>query len=137
MRNLLWPSVSDEPSAKTVAHRATKWIFGWAILCVSVGLLDFLVTLTLPAPPVGASAATEFVWYILGMGLIFGVIAWRIGRMSLPWSIAGLSICVLAAIAILPSPFGFILYGFLVLVFTNAIHATSKYRRFVRNRHGS
>jgi hypothetical protein len=132
VRNLFWPSVSDELSAKAVARRASKLIFGWAILCVAVGLFDYLVTFTLPSPPVGVSAATEFVWYILGMGLIFAIIAWRINKMSIFWSIGGFSICVLAAIATFPSPFGIILYAFLVLVFANAIRATSKHRRFVR-----
>lgn len=134
MRTLFWPAVDDEQSAQIVAHRASRWIFAWSILCVAIGLFDFFIIVTLPPNPGGASGATEFVWYVLGAGLIFGVIAWRITKMSFAWSIAGLSISLLGAIAILPSPFGVFIYAVLILIFANAIHATFRYRRIVRKR---
>jgi hypothetical protein len=129
IRNMLWPEIADERSASTAIQRAAKWVFAWSFLLIAIGLLDLLVSLVLVAKsPSGISVATEFVWYTIGAGLMFGIIGWRIRKMSLGWAIAGLLICVIGALAVLPSPFGFVINIFLVLIFANAVRATYKYK---------
>ena len=130
MRHVVWPVIVDEKSAATAAHVASKLVFAWAFLLVAVGLLDLLVVILTPAAhePPGTSAASAFVWYTLGEGILFALIASRIRRMSLGWAIAGIVICIVGALAVLPSPFGFVVYAFLVLIFTNVVRASSKYK---------
>jgi hypothetical protein len=131
IRHIAWPVIVDEKSATTAAHVASKVVFAWSFLLVAVGLLDLLVVIVTPAThkPPGTSAASAFVWYTIGEGILFALIASRIRRVSLGWAIAGIVICVVGALAVLPSPFGFVVYAFLVLIFTNAVRASSKYKR--------
>jgi hypothetical protein len=131
MKRFLWPAITDEGSATTTVRTVSKCIFGWSVFLIAIGLLDLLIISLTPAggqKPSGTSVASAFVWYTIGVGLIFGVIGWRVKTMSFVWAIVGLSVCVLGAIAVLPSPFGFVIYVFLALVFANAVRATYKYK---------
>lgn len=133
-RNVLWPEIADEQSARTAIQRVSKWVFAWSFLLIAIGLFDLLVVSLTPVgtqKPSSTSVATAFVWYTIGVGIVFGVIGWRIRTMSLSWAIAGLSICALGALAVLPSPFAFVVYLFLVLIFANAVRAIHKYKRIV------
>ncbi len=130
LRNVFWPEISDERSALTATHRAAKWVFGWSILLIGIGLLDVVVILTMVTPKTTETrGATEFVWYTIGAGLLFGVIAWRVSKNSFGWAIGGLAICVIGALAILPSPFGFVVYVLLGIIFMTAVRAASKSKR--------
>lgn len=130
IRNILWPELPDEQSAATAIQRAAKWVFGWSILLVAIGLLDLVVSLTMVTPKTTeTSAATEFVWYTIGAGLLFGIIAWRVSKNSRGWAIGGIAVCVIGALAILPSPFGFVVYVLLGLIFVTAVRAASKSKR--------
>jgi fucose permease len=130
LRNVLWPEIPDAQSALTASQRASKWVLGWSILLVAIGLLDLVVSLTTVLPKTTeTAAATEFVWYTIGAGLLFGLIAWRVSKNSLGWAIGGLAICIIGAFAILPSPFGFAVYVLLGLIFVTAIRAASKHKR--------
>ena len=131
MRQIVWPVIADEKSASTAVRTMSKWVLGWAALLVAIGLLDLLIISLAPAgvqKPSGTSVASAFVWYTIGVGLIFGVIGWRVKAMSFTWAIIGLLVCVLGAVAVLPSPFAFVIYVFLVLIFANAVRATHKYK---------
>ena len=130
---MLWPSIADEESATTAIQRVSKLVFAWSFLLIAIGLFDLLVVSLTPVgrqKPSGTSVATAFVWYTIGVGIVFGVIGWRIRTMSLSWAIAGLLVCAVGALAVLPSPFAFVVYIFLVLIFANAVRATYKYKRF-------
>jgi hypothetical protein len=130
IRNVIWPELEDEQSVALAVQRAAKLVYGWSILLIAIGLLDLVVTLFLMAKkPSGTSVATDFVWFTLGAGLFFALIAWRISRNSLGWAIAGLAICALGAFAVLPSVLGFLIYVFIVLIFVSAVRATYKFRR--------
>ncbi len=130
LRNVFWPEISDERSALTSTRRVAKWVFGWSILLIAIGLLDLVVSLTMVAPKTTeTTAATEFVWYTMGAGILFAIIAWRVSKNSLGWAIGGLAICIIGALAILPSPFGFAVYVLLGLIFVTAVRAASKSKR--------
>lgn len=130
---MLWPSIADEASARIVIRRAFKWAIVWSFLCLAIGLLVLLASFATVGRQrsSGTSAATVFAWYSIGEGIFFGVIAWRIRTMSRGWAITGLSVAVVGAPAVLPSPFAFVAYLFVVLAFTNACRATNTYKRMV------
>lgn len=130
IKNAIWSELSDERSIAIAVQRAGKWVFGWSFLLIAIGLLDLLVSLFLMAKkPSGTTVAIEFVWYTIGAGLLFAFIGWQIRRNSLGWSIAGLAICSFGAFTALPSPFAFLIYAFLVLIFVNAVRANYKVKR--------
>jgi hypothetical protein len=132
MRHIVWPEIADQKSATATARLASKLVLAWSFLLIAIGLFDLLVVSVTPAgahQPSGTSVASAFVWYTIGEGIIFAVIGWRIRAMSLGWAIAGVAICVVGALAVLPSPFSFVVYVFLVLIFTNVVRASSKYKR--------
>jgi hypothetical protein len=130
-RNVLWPEFADEKSATIAVRRVSNWVFVWSALCVAIGLLDLIVSISLVGnrKASGGGTGTEFVWYIIVEGLVYGVIAWRIRNMSVSWALVGLVISVVGALAVLRSPFAFILYAFLVLAFISALRAINKQRR--------
>jgi hypothetical protein len=130
-RNVLWPEIADDKSAVIAVQRVSTWVFVWSSLCLAIGLLDLIVSISLAnnRKASGGSIGMEFVWYIIIEGLIYGVIAWRIRMMSVIWAIVGLVISAVGALAVLPSPFAFLLYALLVLAFINAVRATNRHRR--------
>jgi hypothetical protein len=129
---MLWPPIADEESASRAASQASKLVFAWSFFLIGIGLLDLLVVSVTPSggnKPAGTSVASAFVWYTLGEGLVFVAIGWRVRKMSLGWAIAGLLVCLLGAVAVLPSPFAFVVYAFLVLIFANLIRASRIHKR--------
>jgi hypothetical protein len=52
--------------------------------------------------------------------------------MSGAWAVAGLVICIIGAIAILPSPFGFAIYVFFALIFANTVRAIRRHNQAFR-----
>ena len=130
-RNALWPEISDEKSATIAVQRVSNWVFIWSFLCLGIGVLDLIVSISLVSnrKASGGGTGTEFVWYIIVEGLLYGVIAWRIRKMSVSWAVVGLVISAVGALAVLRSPFAFILYAFLVLAFISALRAINKHRR--------
>ena len=131
VKQLFWPAITDEKSAATTIQHASRWVFGWAALLVAIGLLDLIVLSLMPSSKQTSSDASAFVWYAIGAGVVFGIIGWRMRGNSFGCSIAGLLICLIGAFAVLPSPFAFLIYVFLVLIFTNAIRAIYRYKRSV------
>lgn len=129
MRRLFWPVIADEKSASGAVRIASKWIFGWSALLVGIGLIDLIVVVLAPMQTQNGSVATAFVWYTIGAAAVFGLIAWRIRSMSLPWSIAGLLTCIVGAITVLPSPFALVVYLFLASISLGAVRATYEHRR--------
>jgi len=63
----------------------------------------------------------------LFVGILFGLVAWKMRRMSLPWTLGGLilaAIILLADLAEMPSPIALIAHAFVILYFVNAVKAT-------------
>jgi hypothetical protein len=131
VRGLFWPVIADEESASRAVRIVSWCIFGWSGLLVCIGVIDLIVVILAPSRTPAGSVASAFVWYTVGLAAVFGLIAWRIRSMSLPWSIVGLVICVIGAISVLPSPFALAVYAFLALISIGAVRATHKYRRLI------
>jgi hypothetical protein len=131
VKAVVWPALDDQNSTVAAVSRASKWVFGWAVLLVAIGLLDLLIVSFVPASskPPGTTVASAFIWYAIAVGMIFAFIGWRIKKMSLAWAIAGFLLCVLAAAAVFPSPIAIVIYLFLILMFVNAVRATYKYKK--------
>lgn len=135
MKQVLWPVLTDDQSARILAQRTSNWVFAWSVLWLAIGTLDLIVILLTSGAQTrsGATVAQAFVWYAIAQGIVFGVIGWGIRKISLISSIIGLVISIVGALAILPSPFGFFFYLVLAVVLLNAVRATHRHQQTIRH----
>jgi hypothetical protein len=111
----LWPEIESRTEAIQVSRQGV-----WAAIfsCAITALVSVL-------------SIFGFDWFSLLDAAIFAVIAWRIYRLSLPWSIAGLVFFVAERIfglyhsAVKVSFVGWIVAALLTLCYMNSVRATS------------
>jgi hypothetical protein len=136
----LWHHVNDEPSARRAVERAARITTVWAVINVGLGIISILsgsrITERDPLKWQGGvidNGGQSISGYaFLFVGILFGLVAWKMRRMSLPWALGGLilaAITLLADFAETPSPIALIFHAFVIISFINAVRATVKFQR--------
>jgi hypothetical protein len=136
----LWPTINDEPSARRAVERAARITTVWAIINAGFGIISILsgsrITERDPLKWQGGvidnGGQSVSGYAVLFVGILFGLVAWKMRRMSLPWTLGGLilaAITLLADLAETPSPIALIGHAFVILYFINATRATVAFRR--------
>jgi hypothetical protein len=136
----LWPAINDEPSARLTVERAARITTFWAVINAALGIISILsgsrITERDPTNWQGGviddGGQSISGYAFLFVGILFGLFAWKMRRMSMPWTLGGLilaAITLLADFAAMPSPIALIAHAFVILCFINAVRATVKFQR--------
>jgi hypothetical protein len=81
----------------------------------------------------GAGSSISGIAFVI-VGILFGLIAWRIRCMSRGWALGGLiltSLLILSDFVASPSPIAFIVHAVVFVYFVNAVRAAFAYERLV------
>jgi hypothetical protein len=131
----LWPTINDEPSARRAVERVARITTIWAVINAGLGIISILSGSRITdRDPSGIDNGGQSIsgYAFLFVGLLFGLVAWKMRRMSLVWTLGGLvlaAITLLADLAETPNPIAIIAHAFVILYFINAVRATVKFQR--------
>ena len=136
----LWPATNDEPSARRAVERAARITTVWAVINAGVGMMSILSSsriterdpLSWQGGVIDNGGQSVSGYAFLFVGILFGLVAWKMRRMSLAWTLGGLilaAITLLADLAATPSPIALIAHAFVIFYFINAVRATVAFRR--------
>jgi hypothetical protein len=136
----LWPTINDEPSARRAVERAARITTAWAVINAALGIISILsgsrLTERDPIKWQGSvidnSGQSVSGYAFLFIGILFGLVAWKMRRMSLSWTLGGLilaALTLLADFAATPSPIALVAHVFVILCFINAVRGTVAFQR--------
>ena len=128
----LWPRIANREDARRIAGSAVKWYVILAVFSAAFGIVSLVSGEPITRSPSDARIVAS-AWSLVDAA-IFGFIAYKIGSLSLSWSIAGLGLAVLSMLLALGSgdlsPIALIVEFYIVLRFVNAVRAALAWRKF-------
>jgi hypothetical protein len=136
----IWPTINDQRSASRAVERAVRITTIWAVVNAAIGLVSILSKSRITdRNPVewdgmvldsGGSSISGLVFLFLGV--LFGVVAWKIRSMSRNWALGGLvlaAIMLFSDLATFPSPIALVLHAIVLLYFIHAVRAAVVFER--------
>ena len=130
-RQRIWPLITDSDSAYAAVRGAVKISSAWAALSLLLAIATVHIGLTHPPispEQIGAAGGS------LLEAMIFGLLAWKIRKMSWPWAITGLAFAIVAMPFAFDSLLAILFHTAVLIVFISAVRATAAFRRFEAER---
>src|SRR5579871_5581695 len=85
-KDRFWPIIDSPESARGAVDRAARVTTIWALVCIALGLV-MLLSGAKTTDPAGSAALSGVAFLV--PGILYGVIAWKIRRMSRGWTLGG------------------------------------------------
>lgn len=136
----IWPTITDQASATQAIERAVRITTIWAVINVAIGATSLWSGARITERnPIewngivldnGTASASGFIFLFLGV--LFGVVAWKIRGMSRGWTLGGLiiaAVILLSDFATSPSPIALVMHMVVLLYFINVVRATAVFER--------
>jgi FtsH-binding integral membrane protein len=130
-RQRIWPTITDSDSACAAIRGAVKISAAWAAVSLLLAIAALHIGLT--HPPISPGQIGEAVGSLVD-AMIFGLLAWKIRRMSRPWAITGLVFTILMMPFALSSLLAILFHAAVLIAFIGAVRATTAFRRFEAER---
>ncbi|HLK18767.1 MAG TPA: hypothetical protein VKT81_07415 [Bryobacteraceae bacterium] len=130
-KDRFWPIIDSPESARGAVDRAARVTTIWALVCIALGLV-MLLSGAKTTDPAGSAALSGVAFLV--PGILYGVIAWKIRRMSRGWTLGGFilsAFVLLDDLAFSPSIFSLIACVVVLVYFVNALRAVIAYERLV------
>ena len=130
-RQRIWPTITDSDSAYAAIRGAVRISSAWAAL--NLLLVVATVHLGLTHPPISFGQIDLAVGSFVEAS-IFGLLAWKVRRMSRPWAITGLAFTIVMMPFALNSLLAILFHAVVLIAFISAVRATRAFRRFEAER---
>jgi hypothetical protein len=126
----IWPTISDRTAAQQAANVASRWYIVGAIFTGALALIAILSGKNIPQSQFSDEIAISSL-SILDAALL-GLVAYKVQKLSVGWSIAGLALFLLGLFTGAGSPITFIIDIFIFFNLVGGVRASLKWRELER-----
>jgi hypothetical protein len=122
----LWPTISDRASAQRAANFASRWYIVGAVFTGVLALIAILSGRDIPRSQFSDEIAISSL-SILDSALL-GFVAYKVRKLSVGWSVAGLALFLFGLLAGGSSPIALIIDFFVFFNLIGGVRASLKWR---------
>jgi len=126
----IWPRISDRASAQRAANLASRWYILGAIFTGALALIAIFSGKDIPQSELSGEIAISSL-SILDAALL-GFVAYKVRKLSVGWSIAGLALFLFGLLNGASSPITLIIDFFIVFNLVGGVRASLKWRELDR-----